>query len=130
MALTLPADDEAIAVSFFKAQTDINALVGGRVATSLNATLPALRVGRIGGTPPDTYEDQPVLQIEAWDATRTGAKLLIRSVVAALPSMRGTYTSGRVYTFQVDSGPYYFPDDPNLSTNHRYLVTVRLITTP
>jgi hypothetical protein len=119
-----------VTVAWLKENPDLAAIHGGRVGTKLNATLPAIRVQRIGGTTPDVYEDQPVMQVECWAETEGAADLLARTVVATLPSVRGIYPTGQVWTVAVESGPYWSPDDPSLSNNSRYILTVRLLTSP
>jgi hypothetical protein len=37
---------------------------------------------------------------------------------------------GRVWTYEVTSGPFWSPDDPTLSSNARYIATVDLLTSP
>lgn len=130
MALTVLPSAEVAAVTWGKAQTDLAAIHGGRFGTKLNATLPAVRVQRIGGSPVDPWEDRPLLQFECWAADQGTADVLARTLVAALPTFRGAYAGGRVYTYSIESGPFYSPDDPSLSTNSRYVITARLVTTP
>lgn len=118
-------------VAWAKAQTDIAALTGGRVGTRLNATLPAIRLQRVGLAPPEPWQDDASIQVECWALDQATADLLARTVVAALPSIRNTtVTGGRVYSYQITSGPFWSPDDPALSTNARYILTVDLLTTP
>lgn len=128
MPLALLPDAEAALVAWLKAHPDLAAIHGGRVGTKLNATLPAVRVTRVGGTPDDPWLDLPLVQVEAWAATSTAAMDLARSVVAAMPDVRGA-AAGKVHTFVYESGPFWAPDDPNLSNNARYVLTVRLLTT-
>lgn len=130
MSLTLLPSAPVLTVAWLKGHADLAAIHGGRVGTKLNATLPAIRVQRIGGNVPDTYEDQPVLQVECWAVDEGTADLLARSVVAALPTIRQTTAAGRVYTYAIESGPFWAPDDPALSNYARYILTVRLLTTP
>lgn len=127
---TLLPSAAVLTVAWLKAQPDLAAIHGGRVGTKLNAILPAIRVQRVGGISRDTYEDQPLVQVECWGADEGTADLLARTVVAVLPQVRGTYATGRIYTYAVESGPFWAPDDPSLSNNARYLLTVRLLTTP
>jgi hypothetical protein len=115
----------ALTVAWLKANVDLAPIHGGRVGTKLNATLPAIRVQRVAGSPPEPWRDEPVMQIECWAADEGTADLLARTVIAALPTIR---KAGSL-TYTVDSGPYWAPDDPALSTNCRYLLTVRLLTT-
>lgn len=130
MTLSLLPSAPALTVAWLKTQTDLAAIHGGRVGTKLNATLPAIRVQRIGGMSPDVYEDQPLMQFECWAADEGTADRLVRTLVAALPSFRdATNADGKVWTYSIESGPLWMPDDPQLSTNARYLLTARLITT-
>ena len=130
MTATLLPSAAVVLVAWAKGNAALAAIHGGRVGTKLNATLPAIRVQRIGGTPVETYEDQPILQVECWAADEGTADLLARTVVAALPTARGEYPTGRVYTYSIESGPFWSPDDPTLSNNSRYILTVRLLTAP
>lgn len=118
-----------LTVAWLKSNPELAAIHGGRVGTKLHATLPAIRVQRIGGTPSEVYEDQPVVQVECWAADEGTADRLVRTVIAVLPTVRRVYPTGQVWTYQVESGPFWSPDDPNLSSNARYIVTVRLLTT-
>lgn len=129
MVLDLLPSAEVAAVAWGKAQSDLAVIHGGRVGTKLNATLPAIRVQRVGGSPVDPWEDQPLLQFECWATDQATADLLARSLIAALPTFRGAFTDGTVHTYSVESGPYYAPDDPTLSSNSRYILTARLVTT-
>jgi len=135
MPLTLLPSAVAAFVAWAKAQTDLAAIHSGRVGTKLNATLPAMRVQQLGGAP-DGYEnvDEPLLQAECWAADDVAAELFVRTLVAALKDpvtgfRHRAITGGRVYTFDIDSGPFFAPDDPQLSTNVRYVLTLRLLTT-
>lgn len=130
MTLTLLPSPSVATVAWLKNQPDLIPLHGGRVGTKLNAALPAVRVQRIGGSPADTWSDRPLMQIECWAADEGAADRLSLAVVAALPTFRGDYASGRVWTYAVESGPYFSPDDPDLSNSVRYILTVRLLTSP
>lgn len=125
MTMLLPSA-AAMVVAGLKADPDLAAIHGGRVGTKLHATLPAIRVQRVGGTVPEVWEDQPVMQIECWAPDEGAADLLVRTVLAVLPSLRGA----SLRTYQIESGPYWAPDDPSLSSNARYIITARLLTTP
>lgn len=130
MTVSLLPSAAAVTVAWLKGNADLAAVHGGRVGTKLNATLPAIRVQRIGGDVPEPWEDQPVLQLECWAADEATADQLTRTLLAVLPTVRGTYPTGVVYTYQIESGPYWAPDDPQLSNNSRYILTVRLLTSP
>lgn len=129
MTVTLLPFAEQVTIAWLKANTDLLALHGGRVGTNLNATLPAVRVSRVGGTPPEMWEDAPSIQIECWAATQIAAWTLTSTALAALPTIRGPITGGRIYTYQVTSGPFWAPDDPSLSSNARYIFTVVFVVT-
>lgn len=124
----LPSAAKAF-VEWAEAHAALAALHGGRVGTRLAAALPAVRVQRVGGIAPDPWLDEPLLQVECWAASEGAADDLARTFVAALPDFRGTLAGGRVHTAQVESGPYWSPDDPKLSTSARYILTIRLVTT-
>ena len=130
MTETLLPSASVLTVAGLKANAELTAIHGGRVGTKLNNVLPAIRVQRISGSSPDPWQDQPVMQVECWAADEGAADLLARTVVAALPGMRSTYGTGRVWSYAVESGPYFAPDDPALSNNSRFIVSVRLLTTP
>lgn len=117
-------------VAWAKADQDLAAIQGARVGTKLNATLPATRVQRIGGTPESPQLDQPVLQVECWAADEGTADTLARTYLAVLDRFRHRAATGQVHTYAVESGPFFSPDDPSLSSNVRFIFTVRLITTP
>lgn len=129
MALTLLPPAEPALIAWMRADSDLSALCGGRVGTKLNATLPAFRVTRVGGVAEEAWLDRPSVQVEAWAADAGTADTLIRSFVAALPRLARYAYQGTVWSAAVTSGPIWFPDDPNLSSNARYLVTVELLTT-
>jgi hypothetical protein len=131
MTLTLLPSAVGVFVTWCKANTDLLAVHGGRVATRLNATLPAIRVTRIGGNPQqEIWQDWAELQVECWATDDPTAELLARQVLAALPTIRGTYAYGHVWTYGDVNGPYWAPDDPNLSNNARYILSFPLLTTP
>jgi hypothetical protein len=121
---------EAVMVGWAKAQTDLAAIHGGRVGTRLASTLPAIRLQRIGNSPPEWWQDDASLQVECWAADQATADRLARTFVAALEDIRNmTVTGGKVYTYEITSGPFWSPDDPNLSSNARYILTVDLLVT-
>jgi hypothetical protein len=129
MSVALLPSAAMVMVAWLKNNPDLNALHGGRVGTRLNAILPAIRVQRVGGAPSELWRDEPVVQIECWAADEGAADILARTVVASLPTVRSTVVGGRVYTYNIESGPFWSPDDPSLSNSVRYILTVRLLTT-
>lgn len=129
MTTTLLPFAEAAFIAWAKTNVDIAAITT-TIATKLGSTLPAIRVARIGDAPPEPWWDQPHLQIEAWAADQITASLLIRTFVAALPTIRNLHLSdGVIYTYRITSGPFWSPDDPAISTSARYILTVLLSTT-
>jgi hypothetical protein len=98
------------------------------VTATLLPSAPVLFIAR-ARTHPELWRDDPVLQVEAWAADEGTADLLIRTWVAALPDFRHRATTGEIHTYAIDSGPFWSPDDPTLSNNSRYILTVRLLTT-
>lgn len=126
----LPSATKAL-IAWAKDQADLEALHGGRVGTKIAATLPCIRVQRIGGIPDDQpVIDEPLLQVDCWGVTEGDAEDVARTLVAVLPSFRGVYAGGTVHGAGVEAGPFSAPDDPNLSTNIRFTCTVRVLTTP
>lgn len=115
-------------VSWARANTALAAIQSTRVGSRLNPVLPATRVQRIGGVPDSTEVDSPILQVECWSAEEAAADLLARTYLEQLPKFRHTGSTGRVYAYQVESGPYFAPDDPQLSNNVRHILTIRLLT--
>jgi hypothetical protein len=129
MPTLLPSAPE-ILIDFLEAQPDLAAIHGGRVGTRLASTLPAVRVQRVGGTPLEVWEDRPSMQVECWAANEDAADTLVRTLLAVLPEFRHRpVVGGRAYTYEVTSGPYWAPDDPDLSSNARYILTVSLLLT-
>lgn len=125
----LPSAPEVL-IDFLESQPDLEAIHAGRVGTRLNKTLPAIRVQRIGGSPQDPWQDAPEMQVECWAATEDAADTLVRTVVAVLPEFQHVdVVGGRSHTYVVSSGPFWAPDDPQLSTNSRYIITVALLLT-
>jgi hypothetical protein len=128
MTDTLLPSAEVVFVAWAKAHTALLALHSGRVGTQLNATRPCLRVQRLGRPQIDRWEDAPELQVEAWATSETSADQLIRTVVAALPDIRGTRTGARISGYEITLGPLYQPDEG--TQLHRYLLDLVLYLTP
>jgi hypothetical protein len=130
MPTLLPSAPEVLG-TFLRTQPDLAAIHGGRVGTRLAKTLPAIRLQRIGAAGvDDVWEDRPSMQVECWAANEDAADTLVRTLLAVLPEFRHRpVVGGRAYTYEVTSGPYWAPDDPDLSSNARYILTVSLLLT-
>ncbi len=130
MTVALLPFAEQVAVAWLESHTELAAIHGGRVGTNLHKTLPAIRVTRVGGVPPEPWRDEPSLQLECWAADQITAALLTRTLVAALPDLRNVVvTGGRSWAYTITSGPFWSPDDPTLSNNARYILTCQLLIT-
>ncbi len=123
-------DAEVLLVAFLAGHPQVSALVDGpsgpRVGTHLDSKLPAIRVTRTGGTPPDYWEDAPDLQVEAWADTQDEASVLVRTVIAALEEIDGEHPEGAVRGHEVTLGPVWSPDFD--TDQARYLVGLSLLT--
>lgn len=127
MAVTPSPDGVGAIIAWLRAQSDVAAITP-RVGTKLAGTLPAIRVSLVDGNPETTGElnaAHPTLQVECWANDPAGADLLMRTVTAALPSIRwgtwgGTYVSGAY----LDLGPI-MSDDPDTAA-YRQLADVVL----
>ena len=110
-----------LAVAWGSAHPALAAIHGGRFGTRLAATLPAVRVTRIGSAPTHRFEDSPVLQFECWANDEGGADLLARTLVASLP----TFLTAQVRGFRVLSHFW----SPDLTTDRpRYIVIAEFLT--
>lgn len=119
-------DAEVLLVAFLAEHPALAALHGGRVGTQLDRGRPALRVTRVGGTPPAWWEDAPELQVEAWAATQDEASVLIRTVIEALEEVDGQHPEGAVRGHEVHFGPLWSPDPD--TEEARYLISLGLLT--
>lgn len=129
MTVALLPDAEALFVSWAKSHPDLSVLHGGRVGTVLNATLPALRVTRVGVAPDERWEDVAELQVDCYAADQGAANLLARTVTAALPDLQGDRPGfGWVGSADVTVGPVWLPD--NDTGRARYMLAVTLTTYP
>jgi hypothetical protein len=130
VTLTLLPSSAVVIISWLNRITELTAITYDRIGTKLDSVLPAVRVQRVGGSSREPWRDAPVVQIECWAPDERTADLMSRIVVAALPTLRGTYGTGKVWAYEIDSGPFWSADDVNLSTNVRYIMSIRLLTTP
>lgn len=121
MSVIVLPDAELLVISFLRGNSTLTPyLVGGKVGTYLRAERPFVQVNRIGGRPDGYGEDNPQLQIAVWHTDDEKASELARMIVAALPSI----ISDTVRGWGILLGPFSQPDQDN----HRYLMTVELLT--
>jgi hypothetical protein len=88
----MPSGKSAL-IMWLAADPDIAEIVSGRVGTDLSATLPAIRVTLVDGSPQVTGETnyaRPELQVDCWAASAAAADRLMWTVVDRLPTIRGT----------------------------------------
>lgn len=116
MALVLVPSGVAAFIAWARQQADLVAIQSTRVGTILSGTLPATRVTLIDGSPEVSGEfnaAHPTIEIEAWAATPDAADTLMRTYIAALPSMKGgTWAGAYVSGVDVNLGPL-MSDDPD-----------------
>lgn len=124
-------DAEALLVQALKAKPDVTALCGGRIATRLSGTYPAVRVAWVGGpSRPTEGTGRPVLQVECWGngsdaASGEAASQLARAVEGEGDSLSGIYLSGSVVGSYVDGSLIHAPDAG--TGRERYIVQVGLV---
>jgi hypothetical protein len=120
----MPSGKSAL-IMWCAADPDVNAIIGGRVGTDLDVTLPAIRISLVDGGPDVTGETnyaRPQLQVECWARSAVEADRLMWTLVEKLPTIRGTtwapsgaapavYVSGASITL----GPVEDKDDPTNS---------------
>jgi hypothetical protein len=125
----LVPDAEHIFGAFLRSHSAVTALVGQRSAEALSGTYPAIRYSLLPGDGDDTERgDRPELQFECYADDRPTARLIARTVRAALPDIAGTtpipgaFVVGATLTLS----PFYSADP---STGRaRYLGQAQLIT--
>lgn len=121
---------EQMFVAWASAVPELVAIQATRIGTKLKTQLPATRITRVGNPPPEEWQDLAAIQVECWGTGQDDADRLTRSYVAALPSIRGYVgQGGKVWAYEITSGPYWAPDDPNISQAGRYIFTVDLVIT-
>lgn len=137
MAVQLPPDVEKIVAEFLRSQSDVAALVSGRVYTDMQGlsspTYPLVLVGLLGG--PSHYPawlQEGRLQVEAW--WRGGKKPDLRNVIltvaASLPHLENTvHTEGVVGAVDVGT-PHWLPDTVPTPAMARWLLDVTLTAHP
>jgi hypothetical protein len=92
-----------------KTRTALTALVGTRISPVLQ-TLPSIRLAVVSGRDVGRGEVRARLQVECWAADHDTAETIVRTVVAEVPALRGSYAGGWVGAADVATAPYAAPD--------------------
>lgn len=133
MTVRLLADVEALVIAFLRAEPEVTALVGTRIATRSNATRPCIRVQRIGDNEiVSGYFVSSRVQVEAWgerDAEPATQRIAATAHAALLGiggtgGMRGVYDDGVVTEVQEALGILSSPDP--VTSLSRYLFDCRV----
>lgn len=131
MALRLLADAELLAVNVLRADSDLDALIDGRVYTAIPAdpTFPLVRVTRIGGIPViRQHLDVARLQVDVWGSSKYQARLAAAATQAVLHKAVGAHAEGVVTGVDDDLSLSWQPD---AETNQpRYVFGVALYIHP
>jgi hypothetical protein len=128
MPVDLMPNAEAEFIDWAEDEATMLAIHAGRVGTKLSRTLPAIRVTRIGDPSPHHWQDNAALAVECWGNNQDEADRLLRTMIAALPDIRGRRVpEGTIHTYEVTAGPYFVEDEQTGSV--RYNVTVNFLIT-
>jgi hypothetical protein len=134
--LQLLPDVEKLVARFLRTQSDVNALVSGRVYTDRQGLsrpiYPYVIVTRLGG-PRDYphWKDEARLQLEAWfrDGDKPRTLAVIATVEAALWLLPGLHDEGVVTGVQT-AGPQWLPDSTSTPAIPRYLLNATVWSHP
>lgn len=135
MSLELGVDAEDLVVRYLLGQSDVAALVAGRVHTDLpkNPTFPLIRVTRTGGLSPyPQHLDHPRVYLECYGTTKGEAHSVMRTARAAMRLIVRAHPLGIVTSADEIAGPVWLPDDvaPGAPTRSRYIFSFALTTHP
>lgn len=113
MTVAVPVDAEALVSAWLRGNSAVAALVGSAVYTTLPAdkVWPAVRLERIGGTPPydELVVDEAVIRFNVWGGPKALAWQIANTIRAELTNLPGVHDQGRV--LRVVPGPCrYLPD--------------------
>jgi hypothetical protein len=129
MSLSVPvmADAELLVASYLRSQSDVYALVSGRIFTTLPAQ-PVYPVGiihRAGGLPVLRMRlDTARIQADAWGRTKAEAHNLAATMRAALHSMTGVHSAGVVTGIDDAVGLTYLQDPDTQIPRYTFAVNV------
>jgi len=105
-------DLDQVLVDFLTGHAALAPLHGGRVGTQLAAgDSPAIRTSSLGGNQPWPWEAVQQFQIESWGGSQGDAKLLARTVEAAVYELIGPVTGGYIRGVAVPLSQLWSPDD-------------------
>ncbi len=108
------------------ANSQVAAIIGTRIGTRLPAspTYPLIVASLVSDIPGQPWESRVRVQLDCWAASEEGASALSRTVVAVHPSLRGTYSAGRLLNTSV-LNRLWSPDPVN--NQPRFLVDLGLV---
>jgi len=113
-------DVDQVLVTFLTNHASLAPLHGGRVGTQLAAgDPPAIRTSSLGGTQPWPWEARQEFSIESWGGSQGDAKLLARTVEAAIYDLIGPVTGGYVKGVDVTLSQLWSPDDQTGRARYR-----------
>jgi hypothetical protein len=131
MPITPHPDGVGAFIAWIRGTPDIAGMIGGaaaRIGTRLAGTLPAMRVSLVNGNPETTGENNAAhatIQFEVWANDPATADVIMRTITAALPTIKGgTWAGAYVSGVYLDLGPI-MSDDPDTSA-YRQLADVVL----
>ena len=128
MYALLPDLDQAL-VAFLAGHAALAPLHAGRVGTKLaSGDAPALRTSSLGGTQGWPWEARQEFQIESFGGNQGQAKLLARTVEAAVYDLIGSVTGGHVRGVAVQLSQLWSPDDT--TGRARYITQVQFTVYP
>jgi len=122
-------DIDQILVDFLTNHAALAPLHGGRVGTQLAAgDDPAIRTSSLGGNQPWPWQSLQEFQIESWGGDQGDAKLLARTVEAAVYDLLGPITGGWVRGVAVLLAQLWSPDDQ--TGRARYITQIQFTVYP
>lgn len=124
MPLAVLPDAELVAVTYLRSVSEVAALVGNRVHPAIpeNPIYPFLKVVRIGGTRRVRNRlDGARLQIDAYAATKFGARQVAATAQAALEDATGTHAGAWITGTEPDMGLTSQPDPTYEPPKPRYI---------
>jgi hypothetical protein len=113
-------DLDQVLVTFLTGHAALAPLHAGRVGTQLaSGDTPAIRTSSLGGAQPWPWEARQEFQIESWGGNQGAAKLLARTVEAAVYELIGPVTGGYITGVAVTLSQLWSPDDQTGRARYR-----------